>query len=234
MKFTLLSLVLVAAVALAGCGSGSTSSKGEAKGSEPKTEEEKTLYALGLIVGGNLTSFSLTPEELDLVKKGIADAASGAKPLVDLQAYGQKVQDLAQSRAMAAAEVEKKKSAAFLENAAKEQGAQKTASGLVYKTVKPGTGANPVATDTVRVHYQGSLSDGTVFDSSIQRGQPVEFPLDQVIPCWTEGVQMMKVGEKANLICPSSLAYGDRGSPPRIPGGAALFFEVELLEIVKK
>jgi len=234
MKFNLLSLVLMAAVAFAGCGSGSTSSTGEAKGSEPKTEQEKTLYALGLIMGGNLTPFSLTPAELDLVKKGIADAATGAKPLVDLQAYGQKVQELAQSRAMAAAEVEKKKSTAFLENAAKEPGAQKTASGLIYKTVKPGTGANPIATDTVRVHYQGSLADGTVFDSSLQRGQPVEFPLNQVIPCWGEGVQKMKVGEKANLICPSSLAYGDRGSPPRIPGGAALFFEVELLDIVKK
>ena len=133
MKFNLLSLVLVAAVAFAGCGSGSTSSTGEAKGSEPKTEQEKTLYALGLIMGGNLTSFSLTPAELDFVKKGIADAATGAKPLVDLQDYGQKVQELAQSRAMAAAEVEKKKSAAFLENAAKEQGAQKTASGLIYQ-----------------------------------------------------------------------------------------------------
>jgi len=234
MKFNLLSLVLVGAVAFAGCGSGNTSSTGETKGSEPKTEQEKTLYALGLIMGGNLTPFSLTSEELDLVKKGIADAATGAKPLVELQAYGQKVQELAQSRAMAAAEVEKKKSSAFLENAAKDPGAQKTASGLIYKTVKPGTGANPIATDTVRVHYQGSLADGTVFDSSLQRGQPVEFPLNQVIPCWGEGVQKMKVGEKANLICPSSLAYGDRGSPPRIPGGAALFFEVELLDIVKK
>ena len=234
MKFNLLSLVLVAAVAFAGCGSGNTSSTGEAQGSEPKTEQDKTLYALGLIMGGNLTSFSLTPAELDFVKKGVGDAASGAKPLVDLQTYGPKVQELARSRATAAAEVEKKKSEAFLEKAAKEQGAQKTASGLIYRTIKPGTGASPVATDTVKVHYQGSLPDGTVFDSSIQRGQPVEFPLNQVIPCWTEGVQKMKVGEKANLVCPSSLAYGDRGSPPRIPGGAALFFEVELLEIVKK
>jgi len=234
MKFNLLSLVLVAAVAFAGCGSGSTSSTGETNGSEPKTEQEKTLYALGLIMGGNLASFSLTPAELALVNKGIADAATGAKPLVDLQAYGQKVQELAHSRAMVAAEVEKKKSTAFLENAAKEQGAQKTASGLVYQTMKPGTGPNPAAADTVKVHYQGALTDGTVFDSSVQRGQPVEFPLTQVIPCWTEGVQKMKVGEKAKLTCPSALAYGDQGRPPRIPGGATLVFEVELLDIVKK
>jgi FKBP-type peptidyl-prolyl cis-trans isomerase FkpA len=234
MKFNLLSLVLVAALAFAGCGSGSNSPTGEAKGSEPKTDQEKTLYALGLIMGGNLTSFSLTPAELDMVKKGMGDAASGAKPLVDLKEYGQKVQELAHARSMAAAGVEKQKSTAFLENAAKEPGAKKTATGLVYQALKPGTGATPTAADTVKVHYQGSLTDGTVFDSSLQRGQPVEFPLSQVIPCWTEGVQMMKVGEKAKLICPADLAYGDRGSPPRIPGGAALVFEVELLEIVKK
>ena len=229
MKFNLLSLVLVAALAFAGCGSGSTSSTGK-----PETEQEKTLYALGLIMGGNLSSFSLTPAELDMVKKGIADAATGAKPLVDLKEYGQKVQEMAHARAMAAAEVEKKKSNTFLENAAKEQGAQKTATGLVYQSLKAGTGANPTAADTVKVHYQGSLTDGTVFDSSIERGQPVEFPLSQVIPCWTEGVQKMKVGEKAKLICPSALAYGDQGRPPRIPGGATLVFEVELLDIVKK
>ena len=148
MKFNLLLLVLAAAVAFAGCGSGSTSSPGETKGGEPKTEQEKTLYALGLIVGGNLTAFSLTSEEMDFVKKGIGDAATGAKPLVDLQAYGPKVQELAQSRGMAAAEAEKKKSETFLENAAKEQGAQKTASGLIYRTVKPGTGPSPAATDS--------------------------------------------------------------------------------------
>ncbi len=234
MKSNVLLLVLAAAVAFAGCGSGSTSKTGETGGGELKTEQEKTLYALGLIVGGNLTSFSLTSEEVEFVKKGIGDAATGAKPMVDLQAYGQKVQELAQARGMAAVEAQKKKSETFLEDAAKEPGAEKTASGLIYRTVKAGTGASPAAADKVKVHYQGSLADGTVFDSSFQRGQPVEFTLDQVIPCWSEGVQKMKVGERANLVCPSSLAYGDRGSPPRIPGGAALFFEVELLEIVKK
>jgi len=83
----------------------------------------------------------------------------------------------------------------------------------------------------VRVHYHGTLTDGTVFDSSVQRGQPAEFPLNQVIPCWTEGVQRMKVGEKARLVCPSEVAYGDRGAPPNIPGGATLIFDVELLSI---
>ena len=108
-----------------------------------------------------------------------------------------------------------------------------TASGLQYEVLKKGTGPKPKATDTVKVHYEGSLIDGTVFDSSVKRGDPATFPLGGVIKCWTEGVQMMKVGGKARLTCPSNVAYGDRGSPPTIRPGATLVFEVDLLEIVK-
>jgi len=118
----------------------------------------------------------------------------------------------------------------YIEKAAAEPGAQKTASGLVYRELTPGTGASPKATDTVRVHYRGTLTDGTEFDSSYKRNEPAQFPLRGVIPCWTEGVQRMKVGGKARLVCPSDLAYGDAGRPS-IPGGAALVFEIELLEI---
>jgi FKBP-type peptidyl-prolyl cis-trans isomerase len=108
-----------------------------------------------------------------------------------------------------------------------------TASGLKYQVLKQGTGTvSPKATDTVKVHYHGTLLDGTVFDSSVQRGQPASFPLTGVIKCWTEGVQMMKVGGKSKLTCPSSLAYGDKGAPPTIKPGSTLIFEVELLEIV--
>jgi FKBP-type peptidyl-prolyl cis-trans isomerase FkpA len=119
---------------------------------------------------------------------------------------------------------------AYLDKAAAEPGAQKTASGLIYRELKPGTGASPKAWDTVKVHYRGTLTDGKEFDSSYD-GQPLEFPLDRVIRAWTEGVQMMKVGGKAQLVCPASLAYGERGAPPDIPGGATLIFEVELLGI---
>ena len=119
---------------------------------------------------------------------------------------------------------------AYLDKAAAEPGAQKTASGLIYRELKPGTGASPKATDTVRVHYRGTLTDGKEFDSSYA-GQPLEFPLNRVIRAWTEGVQMMKVGGKAQLVCPANLAYGERGAPPDIPGGATLVFEVELLGI---
>ena len=110
-----------------------------------------------------------------------------------------------------------------------------TASGLVYRSLKDGSGATPAATDVVRVHYRGTFPDGREFDSSIARGQPAEFPLNRVIKCWTEGVQLMKVGGKAQLVCPPAIAYGERGTPGGpIPANATLHFEVELLGIVKR
>lgn len=117
----------------------------------------------------------------------------------------------------------------YLAAAAREEGAIRTATGLVFKVLTPGTGPSPSATDTVQVHYHGTLPDGRVFDSSVDRGQPASFPLDQVIPCWTEGVQRLSVGGKAKLVCPADLAYGDRGAGGVIPPGSPLAFEVELL-----
>jgi FKBP-type peptidyl-prolyl cis-trans isomerase FkpA len=233
------SLVLCLGLGLAvGC-----QGQGSSKPVEPKTEEQKTFYALGLLLGRNIQTFKLTAGELELVKQGMTDSVTGKKPLVELQVYGPKVNEMARGRASAHAAAdqaeneakakgEKDKGKAYAEQAAKEEGAVKTASGLVMKTLKPGTGESPKATDKVRVHYHGTLIDGTVFDSSVQRGQPAEFPLNGVIPCWTEGVQKMKVGEKARLVCPSSIAYGDAGRPS-IPPGATLIFEVELLAVVK-
>lgn len=110
---------------------------------------------------------------------------------------------------------------------------QKTASGIVITTLKEGSGASPKASDTVKVHYRGTLTDGKEFDSSYKRGQPASFPLNRVIPCWTEGVQALKLGGKAKLQCPSQLAYGSRGIPGVIPPDATLLFEIELLEIAK-
>jgi FKBP-type peptidyl-prolyl cis-trans isomerase FkpA len=121
--------------------------------------------------------------------------------------------------------------AAWLEKAAAEPGAIKTASGLVFRELRPGSGAGPRRTSKVKVNYRGTLVNGTEFDSSYKRGQPAEFGLDQVVPCWTEGVQRMRPGGKAQLVCPSKIAYGDAGSPPTIPPGATLVFEIELLEI---
>lgn len=198
-----------------------------------KSEDERILYALGLSIGRSVGVFSLTPEELVVVQKGMADAVNNKEPEVDLKTYGPKVQQLAQLRNAAKAREQKNQAKAYLEKAAKEPGAMRTGSGLIYREVKAGSGPQPKATDTVKVHYRGTLTDGTEFDSSYSRGQPAEFPLNAVIPCWTEAVQKMKVGGKAKLVCPSDIGYGDRGAPPEIPGGATLLFDVELIEIKK-
>ena len=201
---------------------------------EPANDDQKTLYALGQAISQSLGSFNLSEAELEMVKTGLTDGVLKRAGKVDMQAYGPKIQKLQESRAAVVAEAEKKSGAAFLTKAAAEAGAAKTPSGAVITTIKPGKGASPKATDTVKVHYHGTLVDGTVFDSSVQRGEPATFPLGNVIKCWTEGVQQMKVGGKSRLVCPANLAYGDRGSPPVIKPGATLVFEVELLDIVKQ
>jgi FKBP-type peptidyl-prolyl cis-trans isomerase FkpA/FKBP-type peptidyl-prolyl cis-trans isomerase FklB len=201
---------------------------------EPANDDQKTLYALGLAISQSLGAFTLSEAELDMVKNGITDGVLKRPQKVDLQTFGPKIQQLQQARAAVVAESEKKSGAAFLAKAAAEKGATKTESGIIITTMKAGSGATPKATDTVKVHYHGTLIDGTVFDSSVKRGEPATFGLNQVIKCWTEGVQQIKVGGKSRLVCPSSLAYGERGSPPVIKPGATLVFEVELLDIVTK
>jgi FKBP-type peptidyl-prolyl cis-trans isomerase FkpA len=204
-----------------------------------KTDDQKILYAVGVILAERqLGPFALSKPELEIVKRGITDGVLGNKPAVDLPTYGPKIADFVKGRAPlkakadeAKAKIDKDKGVAFADKAAKEPGAQKLPSGLVYRDLTPGNGASPKATDTVKVNYRGTLLDGSEFDSSYKRNQPAEFPLNGVIPCWTEGVQKMKVGGKARLVCPSNIAYGDAGHPPAIPGGATLVFEIELLEI---
>lgn len=195
-----------------------------------ETEQDKTLYALGMAVGANILQFGLSADELELVERGMADVVLGNERAVNLQDYSGQIQQLASDRASAVASAEKQASAAFLDQMAKEPGAERSATGVVFISMKEGSGPNPTASDTVRVHYHGTFRDGTVFDSSVDRGEPVSFPLNGVIACWTEGVQKIKVGGKAKLGCPSDTAYGDSGKGP-IPGGAALVFEVELLGI---
>jgi FKBP-type peptidyl-prolyl cis-trans isomerase len=194
-------------------------------------ELEKALYAVGLSIAKSLEPFGLTEAELATVQKGVKDGVTG-KPGAALDDKSQKVvQELVQQRLAVAAEKEKVRGDEFLKKAAAEKGAVRTESGLVFLSQKEGSGAQPTAQDKVKVHYTGTLTDGKVFDSSVQRGQPIDFPLNGVIPCWTEGVAKMKVGGKAKLTCPAVIAYGAGGRPPQIPGNAVLTFEVELLGV---
>ncbi|HLW57126.1 MAG TPA: FKBP-type peptidyl-prolyl cis-trans isomerase [Bacteriovoracaceae bacterium] len=197
------------------------------------TEEDKTFYAMGYMLGGNLSRLNLSDKEIAALYKGIAAASKGEQAEVDMGVYQAKIQEVFKARMDAVAEKEKKAGAAFIENFVKTEGATKTESGLAYKMIKEGEGASPTAEDTVEVHYHGTLTDGTVFDSSVERGKTISFPLNRVIKGWTEGLQLMKEGGKAKFVIPSDLAYGEAGAPPKIPGGATLIFEVELFKVIK-
>lgn len=203
----------------------------------PETDEDKTLHAVGVILSREmgLERFAFTDAELELVKAGLVDGARDPDTIKpeELQEIGPRINALLQARMTAAMEKVKKEGEEFIAKAAAEDGAVKTPSGVVYKSVKDGDGATPAASDTVRVNYEGRLVNGKVFDSSAEHEGPVDFHVSGVIPCWTEAVQMMKVGGSARVVCPSDQAYGDMGQPGAIPGGATLDFDVELLEIVK-
>lgn len=203
---------------------------GLAPATAQETDDEKTLYALGAMMAQNLGPFALSDAELDLVVKGLRDGVQGNDLAVDMQTFAPKVQGMAQARAQAAAAVNQEASNAFVAKKAAEEGAMTTESGMVFKTITVGSGESPTATSRVTVHYHGTLADGTVFDSSVERGEPATFGLNQVIKCWTEGLQKMKIGGKAELTCPPDLAYGP-GGRGTIPPAAALVFEVELISI---
>jgi FKBP-type peptidyl-prolyl cis-trans isomerase FkpA len=194
------------------------------------TDEQKTLYALGLALAQNLIRLDLRESELAYIVKGMQDAALKRPAQVSLTEYGPKLQELGKQRFAAAAEREQAAAKAYLAKRASEAGAVRTDSGMVVLSRQEGTGPSPTRTDTVRVNYEGTLPDGTVFDSSIQRGQPASFALDSVIPCWTEIVQTMKVGGRVKVICPPELAYGAEGRQG-IPPNSPLTFDIHLLGI---
>lgn len=193
------------------------------------TDTDKTVYALGLMMAGSIGQFDLSPAELEILKRAFTDAAAG-KPAIQLDQWGPKIQGFAKERKERVISKQKVISQAYLAKAAVAPGAVKTPSGLIYREVLAGTGKSPVATDTVKVNYRGTLTDGVEFDSSYKRNEPATFPLDHVIKCWTEGLQKMKVGGKSILVCPADLAYGDRPQAA-IPAGSTLVFEVELLDV---
>jgi FKBP-type peptidyl-prolyl cis-trans isomerase FkpA len=196
---------------------------------EPQAEEQKPFYALGVVLAQNLSNFSLTPAELELVKTGLSDAIAG-KATINLEVYGPKLAELQSTRIAAIAAEQKKVGQQFADKVAKEPGATRTESGIVIKTLSAGSGASPKVSDTIKVHYHGTTPDGRVFDSSVERNEPVWIPLDRVIPCWTEALPTMKVGGKSRIVCPAETAYGERGTA-HIKAGSTLIFDIELLDI---
>lgn len=228
----LLALVALSTLAFTACNADAAKDKPKADAG-PVTEEDKTLYAIGVYLSKQVEPFALKPEEVTQVQKGFADGVAGNKPVVTIEEYIPKIQALQMARMQATSEKVAAEETAYLDKTQKESGATKTASGMLIKHTQEGKGASPVASDQVSVHYAGRFTSGEEFDSSVKNGGPVTFPLDRVIPCWTEGLQLMKVGGKAQLVCPSGLAYGPGGKPPTIPANSTLVFDVELLEIVK-
>ncbi|BDY03521.1 FKBP-type peptidyl-prolyl cis-trans isomerase [Ferrimonas sp. YFM] len=233
--------LVAAAVALAGCQDKAADTKAEDV--KLNTEDQKIAYAIGASFAGNLASSLDQLNELeisvdrDLVLQGIKAGLAGNNQLTEeemgqlLQAFDTKIAEAAQAKEAAETAAVKAEGEAFLAENAKKEGVKVTESGLQYKVITEGEGAKPAATDTVEVHYRGTLIDGTEFDSSYKRGESISFPLNGVIKGWTEGLQLMNVGSKYELYIPSELAYGERGAGQSIPGNAALVFEVELLGI---
>ena len=203
---------------------------------EPSTDLEKLSYSLGIILGERIQN-DFGDLDPNFVLEGLKDSKDPNSWKLDRPAINQAVQD-AQTRIRAQqeqqveamAEANLKSGEAFLAENAKKDGVTVTASGLQYRVITEGAGDAPKATDTVKVHYEGRLISGDVFDSSIARGEPVSFPLNGVIPGWSEGVQLMKVGSKFEFTIPSALAYGPSGTGP-LPPNSVLVFDVELLEI---
>jgi FKBP-type peptidyl-prolyl cis-trans isomerase FkpA len=203
-------------------------------GETAKPAERNTLYAVGLTVAHQLSVFNLTPAELEIVKQGFTDGVSGKTPEVELRDYHEKIQELARDRRKAEGDRLAAANQDFLAHAAEEKGAVNTPSGLIFFPLQEGNGASPGPDDKVVVKYRGTLADGKEVDSSDKGGKPAEFRLTGVIRCWSEGLQMMKAGGKAKLVCPSRLAYGERGKGYDILPGAPLVFEIELVDVKKQ
>ncbi len=196
------------------------------------TKEEKIIYTIGLSLAQAVQELELSEAEFQILLDGLSDAALGREPKISPSMWGRRIDGFRTQRIARARERTQAASNEFLSRAEQDPGAVRKPSGLIYTELEPGTGAQPSRNDTVRVHYHGSRADGSVFDSTRGRSAAT-FGLDAVIPCWTEGLQMMKVGGRSELVCPSEIGYGEKGVKGSIKPGAVLSFQVELLEIVQ-
>lgn len=231
MKLICLTSLFVASMAL----SVAQAQERPAAAAPPSTVQEQTSYVIGLNVGNDLKQQGVDIN-VNMLARGIADALGGKKPALSepqIEAAFAELRKIMAAKQEQEMSKTKQQGAAFLAANKSKPGVKTTASGLQYKVLKAGNGPTPKATDKVRTHYHGTLIDGTVFDSSVQRGEPAEFPVSGVIRGWTEALQLMKVGDKWQLFIPSELAYGARGAGGVIGPNATLVFEIELLEILK-
>lgn len=221
---------------LAGCAP-AEANKTDGAGSDNATaaamnsDDEKTLYALGFALASQLQGLRFEGADLKRIQQGLGDGLTGHPPTVAMETYGPMIQTMMATRIEQAADIESAKGEAYIAEMAASPGATRTASGAIYIETAAGSGAQPGAGDRVKIHYHGTLLDGTVFDSSVDKGVPAEFGVNEVVACFGEGVQQMKVGGKAKLVCPASTAY-PQGRPPLIKPGATIQFEVELLEVL--
>lgn len=201
-------------------------------------DESQTLYTLGQLISRTLEGFDLSDEDLKHVQAGLEDGVLGRPTRVDLAAEAPRLHALQAARKERVMQRERDAARAAVaaiaaEASAQSQPTERTSSGIVLQALKEGDGPTPTATDHVSVHYEGTLADGTVFDSSRARGEPATFAVKGVIACWTEALQRMRVGARHRVVCPPEMAYGDRGAPPAIRPGATLVFDIELLGIVR-
>lgn len=206
---------------------------------KPSTKQDKVSYAIGMNIATNMKAQGLDVDA-DQLAAGLKAVLKGEETQLTreemgevLTAFQQEMQMKQMAEAAAAAAKAEKAGKEFLAANSKKEGVVTLESGLQYKVLTEGTGATPKEDSKVKVHYKGTLIDGKVFDSSYDRGEPVEFPVNRVIKGWTEALQLMKVGDKWQLVIPADLAYGEQGAPPTIPPNAVLVFDVELLEVLK-
>ena len=237
-KFYVLALILLLA-GLGACQKAGNDAAKNLKTEDLNSQKKKVSYAIGLDIGQNFKARAMDLD-MDILVQGLRDSQKADKPLLSTEEiqkvmtqFQQDMMKAEQEKRMAQGQGNKAKEEAFLKENVQKPGIKVTASGLQYKVISEGTGPQPKASDTVKVHYRGTLLDGTEFDSSYKRNEPAVFPLNGVIKGWTEALQLMKVGSKWQVFLPSTLAYGERGAGQIIGPNATLIFEVELLAIEK-